>query len=386
VTPLSHPDVLLDFASKEKLARLQGRMKAAPDTQAYYSMAELRAVFPQMLATGERRLSTGNDETWRVRLVQGAVGGVAPLDAMVQSTNTNEYKASDEAQTLEQFMIECEMHLQHGPIVDQRRLETAQRRELVRVLFVNAMPVLVSALHQNGEMVKSEAIQAGPQGMATPPAYAVLVDELLKDLPALLQSLTIPSMPLLWTADVWSGRMGGKPVWTLEALECCCVGFEHHLELAALVAREIVGQVVEHKVALKRKVGVLEAVSTTDPPLAAGPFHKDTVPLCEALMSQGWAAEVAFYTPERKAAILTHLAATVDAVVDRVAPGVLDDATDEGYRALLADLAAAGVLCLPAPGKPLLHSENAFDDDFVDFSGKVRVAIAPAYPPPLDGA
>jgi hypothetical protein len=81
-----------------------------------------------------------------------------------------------------------------------------------------------------------------------------------------------------------------------------------------------------------------------------------------------------------------HLAATVDTVVDRVAPGVLDDATDEGYRALLAELAAAGVLCLPAPGKPLLHSENAFDDDFVDFSGKVRVAVAPAYPPPLDSA
>ena len=386
VTPLSHPDVLLDFGSKETLARLQGRMKAAPDTQAYFSMAELRAMFPQMLATGERTLSVGDGDRWRVRPVQGAVGGVAPLDTMVQATNTSEYKASDEAQTLEQFMRECETHLQHGPIVDERRLETAQRNELVRVLFVNAMPVAVSALPPNGGEAKSEAMLAGPQGVATPHAYAALVDALLKDLPVMLQRLTIPALPLLWTADVWSGRMGGQPVWTLKALECNCIGFTHHLELAALVAREIVGQVAERKVALKRRVGVLEAVSSTDPPSAAGPFRKDTVPLCEALMSQGWAAEVAFYTPERKAAIVKHLAATVDTVVDRVAPGVLDDATDESYRALLAELAAAGVLCLPAPGKPLLHSENAVDGDFVDFSGKVCAAIAPAYSSPLDGA
>lgn len=79
-----------------------------------------------------------------------------------------------------------------------------------------------------------------------------------------------------------------------------------------------------------------------------------------------------FYTAERKAALIAHLTATCDVVVDRVAPGVLDQPTQEGYTALLRELAAAGVLVLPAAGKPLLVAANAVDGDFVDFSGKVR--------------
>jgi hypothetical protein len=43
-------------------------------------------------------------------------------------------------------------------------------------------------------------------------------------------------------------------------------------------------QVVEQKLTLKRKVGVLEALC--DPPVGASPFRKDTVPLCDALASQ----------------------------------------------------------------------------------------------------
>ena len=63
-------------------------------------------------------------------------------------------------------------------------------------------------------------------------------------------------------------------------MNCSCIGFTSQLELATLVADEIIGMTVEQKV-LKRNAVIFEA--SGGPDTGVDGFRKDTVPLCEAL-------------------------------------------------------------------------------------------------------
>jgi hypothetical protein len=78
--------------------------------------------------------------------------------------------------------------------------------------------------------------------LQAPHEWSELVHTLVKQLPAALARLSLPALPLLWAADVWTGT-GGEEAFSLKALDCACVGFAQQLEIASLVAQEIVGLV-----------------------------------------------------------------------------------------------------------------------------------------------
>lgn len=83
---MSHPDVMINFGSKDALVKLAGTDIVPSDTYAYYDIEAFKQKFPISLSLGERVLkqnrgSTGNG-IWRVQVVDEApykAGEALPL-------------------------------------------------------------------------------------------------------------------------------------------------------------------------------------------------------------------------------------------------------------------------------------------------------------------
>lgn len=90
---MPHPDVMINFGSKDALFKLAGTDLVPSDTYAYYDIPTFREKFPVTLSLGERVLkqnrgSTGNG-IWRVKLASDEPikkGEALPLDTKIKCT------------------------------------------------------------------------------------------------------------------------------------------------------------------------------------------------------------------------------------------------------------------------------------------------------------
>lgn len=97
---------------------------------------------------------------------------------------------------------------------------------------------------------------------------------------------------------------------------------------------------------MKKHVVFFQAEGGTD----KGPdgHRKDTMPMIDALVAQGWTAEPVFYSDESADEIFARVRDTADAYVSRINPGNIPGG-EAKYFDMLRRLCAAGVVGMPHP-------------------------------------
>ncbi|MGN7611826.1 Cj0069 family protein [Magnetococcales bacterium HHB-1] len=96
---------------------------------------------------------------------------------------------------------------------------------------------------------------------------------------------------------------------------------------------------------MKKHIVFFEAEGGSD----KGPdgYRADTMPMVKSLEKRGWSAEVIFYKPEERAALLEQVSQSARAYVPRVNPGNLPDEGE--FHDFLNELSKRGVRGLPEP-------------------------------------
>ncbi|KAK3239027.1 hypothetical protein CYMTET_51018 [Cymbomonas tetramitiformis] len=222
------------------------------------------------------------------------------------------------------------------------------------VLMINRSPV---------------GVKCGAAARWEPPLkYASFLREFCPAWDSLNKSLGCTEIPPLSAASF----AVDDGVASLSELECTCVDFAADLEVAEMVAQEIICMVAEAKL-LKKSVAILEMPGGSD----KGPdgFRRDTLALCNAVTDlPGWRAEVIFYTDAHKEKIRQHVLDHADAFIHRASVENMVD--QQGYLEMLEDLQAGGVIGLP--GAACLTKFGGTDRHKI--AGDVRVLMIGAHP------
>ncbi|GAB4813686.1 hypothetical protein N2152v2_000732 [Parachlorella kessleri] len=255
VHALQHPDVMMQYGTKDSLVKLRHLQTGLMDTECYYQAADFLQDFPQHLAQSDRVLKqnrgSAGEGIWVVRPHgwERCRGVHLAADVLVDCTEmkdnvTHLYSLGD-------FMQMCLQYLEgeNGLLVDQRFLPRIVEGE-VRVLMIYDRPVTI--VHKRpAEGQLSATLFSGARYTyddASDPKWQRLVSTWLEALPKVRENLSGLDYPLIWTADfILDVDEAGGDAYRLGELNASCVGFTTHLELAELVADAIVSVVSSKK-------------------------------------------------------------------------------------------------------------------------------------------
>ena len=244
---MSHPDAMTGYGAKDALTKLAGTKLVPQDTYAYYDIATFKQNFPKSLAKGERVLKQNRGSTgegiWRVRLADEALYGSALSDeTAIICTEAKDNHS--EQRKLGEFMDFCEQYIvgDNGMLVDMTFLPRIKEGE-IRLLMLYDKPVNV--VHkkpaEGGDAFSATLFSGAKYRYDKPEQWQSLVDMFLSELPAVRARLGNYDLPLIWTADfILDTDASGADKYVLGEINCSCVGFTSHLELAPEVAENII--------------------------------------------------------------------------------------------------------------------------------------------------
>lgn len=229
---MPHPDAMIGYGAKDALTKLADTDLVPSDTYAYYDIKTFKENFPKSLAKGERVLKQNRGSTgegiWRVSVEGNVSGDSLPLNTKIKCTEAKDNHV--EHRELGEFMDFCEQYIigDNGMLVDMTFLPRIKEGE-IRLLMLYNTPVNV--VHKK-------------------PAedWKTLVDMFLGELPKVREKLGNYDLPLIWTADfILDTDEKGNDKYVLGEINCSCVGFTSHLELADEVASNIINIVSKTK-------------------------------------------------------------------------------------------------------------------------------------------
>ena len=244
---MSHPDAMTGYGAKDALTKLAGTKLVPQDTYAYYDIATFKQNFPKSLAKGERVLKQNRGSTgegiWRVRLADEALyGSVLSDETAIICTEAKDNHS--EQRKLGEFMDFCEQYIvgDNGMLVDMTFLPRIKEGE-IRLLMLYDKPVNV--VHkkpaEGGDAFSATLFSGAKYRYDKPEQWQSLVDMFLSELPAVRARLGNYDLPLIWTADfILDTDASGAAKYVLGEINCSCVGFTSHLELAPEVAENII--------------------------------------------------------------------------------------------------------------------------------------------------
>ena len=244
---MSHPDAMTGYGAKDALTKLAGTKLVPQDTYAYYDIAAFKQNFPKSLAKGERVLKQNRGSTgegiWRVRLADEALyGSVLSDETAIICTEAKDNHS--EQRKLGEFMDFCEQYIvgDNGMLVDMTFLPRIKEGE-IRLLMLYDKPVNV--VHkkpaEGGDAFSATLFSGAKYRYDKPEQWQSLVDMFLSELPAVRARLGNYDLPLIWTADfILDTDASGADKYVLGEINCSCVGFTSHLELAPEVAENII--------------------------------------------------------------------------------------------------------------------------------------------------
>lgn len=244
---MSHPDAMTGYGAKDALTKLAGTKLVPQDTYAYYDIATFKQNFPKSLAKGERVLKQNRGSTgegiWRVRLADEALyGSVLSDETAIICTEAKDNHS--EQRKLGEFMDFCEQYIvgDNGMLVDMTFLPRIKEGE-IRLLMLYDKPVNV--VHkkpaEGGDAFSATLFSGAKYRYDKPEQWQSLVDMFLSELPAVRARLGNYDLPLIWTADfILDTDASGADKYVLGEINCSCVGFTSHLELAPAVAENII--------------------------------------------------------------------------------------------------------------------------------------------------
>ena len=244
---MSHPDAMIGYGAKDALTKLAGTKLVPQDTYAYYDIATFKQNFPKSLAKGERVLKQNRGSTgegiWRVRLADETLyGSVLSDETAIICTEAKDNHS--EQRKLGEFMDFCEQYIvgDNGMLVDMTFLPRIKEGE-IRLLMLYDKPVNV--VHkkpaEGGDAFSATLFSGAKYRYDKPEQWQSLVDMFLSELPAVRARLGNYDLPLIWTADfILDTDASGADKYVLGEINCSCVGFTSHLELAPEVAENII--------------------------------------------------------------------------------------------------------------------------------------------------
>lgn len=240
---MSHPDAMIGYGAKDALTKLAGTKLVPADTYAYYDIESFKANFPKTLAKGERVLKQNRGSTgegiWRVKAeVSGNLNAQTPIKCTEAKDNHTEHRR------LGEFMDFCEQYIigDNGMLVDMTFLPRIKEGE-IRLLMLYDKPVnVVHKKPAEGADAFSATLFSGAKYRYDEPSkWQNLVDMFLSELPNVRKKLGDFDLPLIWTADfILDTDENGADKYVLGEINCSCVGFTSHLELADAVAENII--------------------------------------------------------------------------------------------------------------------------------------------------
>lgn len=252
---MPHPDAMIGYGAKDALTKLADTDLVPDDTYAYYDIKTFKETFVKTLAKGERVLKQNRGSTgegiWRVSLEEGLPAGATsvPLNAKIKCTEAKDNHV--EHRELGEFMDFCEQYIKgdNGMLVDMTFLPRIKEGE-IRLLMLYDKPVnVVHKKPAEGADAFSATLFSGAKyRYDKPEQWSELVNKFLGELPAVRAKLGNYDLPLIWTADfILDTDENGKDKYILGEINCSCVGFTSHLELAPEVADFIIKIVSKSK-------------------------------------------------------------------------------------------------------------------------------------------
>lgn len=246
VVGMPHPDAMIGYGAKDALTKLAGTDLVPSDTYAYYDIKSFKETFPKSLAKGERVLKQNRGSTgegiWRVSVEGDFSGDIVPLNAKIKCTEAKDNHT--ERRELGEFMDFCEQYIigDNGMLVDMTFLPRIKEGE-IRLLMLYDTPVNV--VHkkpaEGGDAFSATLFSGAKYRYDKPEQWQDLVDMFLSQLPSVRSKLGNYDLPLIWTADfILDTDKNGKDKYVLGEINCSCVGFTSHLELAPAVADNII--------------------------------------------------------------------------------------------------------------------------------------------------
>lgn len=314
---MSHPNVMKKMGAKDALVKIRDLSCGMSDTYAYYDVASFKASFPKTVKSGTRVLKQNRgsqgEGIWVVRMLN-------PAETVTDATMLHCQEAVDnhvEERSLGEFMKFCEQYIEgaDGQLIDQRFLPRIVEGEL-RVNMIYDTPIEI--VHKKpAEGGISATLASGAKYVSyqpDDPVFKVLMDNFLnKDLPKIMPALGMDSepIPLIWTSDFILGDKtpSGDDTYFVGEFNCSCVGITQQLHLTPRVAKAAIRIVESQKAASatpslpvlnaqpanpRGKVVMLECQGGSDK--AADGHRRDTIPIANALIEEGWSCETMYYS------------------------------------------------------------------------------------------
>ncbi|EHB6008850.1 TPA: Cj0069 family protein [Campylobacter coli] len=250
---MPHPDAMIGYGAKDALTKLADTDLVPSDTYAYYDIKTFKENFPKSLAKGERVLKQNRGSTgegiWRVSVEGEVKGDILPLDTKIKCTEAKDNHV--EHRELGEFMDFCEQYIigDNGMLVDMTFLPRIKEGE-IRLLMLYNTPVNV--VHkkpaEDADAFSATLFSGAQYRYDKPEDWQNLVDMFLGELPKVRVKLGNYDLPLIWTADfILDNDEKGNDKYVLGEINCSCVGFTSHLELADEVAQNIINIVSKAK-------------------------------------------------------------------------------------------------------------------------------------------
>lgn len=243
---MPHPDAMIGYGAKDALTKLIDTDLVPKDTYAYYDIQSFKENFPKSLAKGERVLKQNRGSTgegiWHVSVEDNTKNDILPLNTKIKCTEAKDNHT--EHRELGEFMDFCEQYIvgDNGMLVDMTFLPRIKEGE-IRLLMLYDTPVNV--VHkkpaQSADAFSATLFSGAKYRYDKPEQWKNLVDMFLNELPEIQAKLGSYDLPLIWTADfILDTDSSGKDKYILGEINCSCVGFTSHLELANEVAENII--------------------------------------------------------------------------------------------------------------------------------------------------
>ncbi|EAH6693459.1 Cj0069 family protein [Campylobacter coli] len=250
---MPHPDAMIGYGAKDALTKLADTDLVPSDTYAYYDIKTFKENFPKSLAKGERVLKQNRGSTgegiWRVSVEGEVKGDILPLDTKIKCTEAKDNHV--EHRELGEFMDFCEQYIigDNGMLVDMTFLPRIKEGEIRLLMLYNTPVNVVHKKPAKDADAFSATLFSGAQYRYDKPEdWQNLVDMFLGELPKVRVKLGNYDLPLIWTADfILDNDEKGNDKYVLGEINCSCVGFTSHLELADEVAQNIINIVSKAK-------------------------------------------------------------------------------------------------------------------------------------------
>ncbi|WP_019242703.1 MULTISPECIES: Cj0069 family protein [Bacillus] len=245
---MPHPDAMKTYGAKDALTKLSGLPIVPADTYAYYSIEHFKENFPKALVHSERVLKqnrgSAGEGIWRVELLDVLSANVTsvPETAKIKCTEAKDNHV--EIWELAAFMDFCNQYIigENGMLIDMPFLPRIKEGE-IRLFMLRNKPINV--VHKKPKEEKdafSATLFSGAQyRYDSPNEWKELIEQFSDQLPDIISKLGNFDLPLIWTADFildYDEQMNNK--YILGEMNCSCVGFTSHLELAENIADEII--------------------------------------------------------------------------------------------------------------------------------------------------